>query len=127
MYFHGTNAELAIGELLYPGDELGLNTNGGDSSVIYLTTDEHSDRTAAVHEAYTWARTACMVAEDEYPDAYASAYVYIVEALEEVIADDHDDVAVECVKTGAAVIVGMVAVDQLEQFDTGYGDKYLNY
>ena len=129
-FFHGTDAVLAVGDTLYPGDALGVSVNKGDSAHVYMTTDEfvpvEGDATdMAIGEAYAWARTACMIAEDERGEECPTAFVYIVEPIGTVGKDAHEDVGQECVRADAALIVGIIDSHSLLSHDTGFGDTYI--
>lgn len=137
IFFHGTDADLNIGDVLVPGSVLNVSANYGRSEHVYMTwdnfiPDEDEELTAhvvALKEAYAWARTACMVAEDERGEEDVQAFVYIVEPLGEVFPDDScdDGVGDEAVRTSSAVIVGVVDVYDLFDFRPAYGDDYLNF
>lgn len=124
-FFHGTNADLSIGDLLLPGALLHVTANHGRSEHVYMTSDSLVDYDYAVKEAYAWARTACMVAEDEGTDEEPEAYVYIVEPLEAVEADGGEDVGDEAFRTGTARIIGVVDAYDLLQHHTGHGNSYI--
>lgn len=134
-YFHGTNVDLPIGEILVPGVELGESRNHGRSEHVYMTWDGFSDNPdvgygTAVREAFAWALTACMVAEDEGDDETQQAYVYIVEPLGEVEPDEACDeqVGEESVRTSSARIVGVMDPYELQLHlpYPFYGEDYLN-
>jgi hypothetical protein len=128
-YFHGTDADLEIGDILLPGSKLSTTRNYGRSEHVYLTTDSFDAKDAhdiAVREALAWARTACMVAEDEGHNEDPFAFVYIVEPIGEVESDGSEDVGEEAVRCGSARIVGMVDYETLLDYLPAYGKSYLN-
>lgn len=126
-FYHGTNAELNIGDILIPGIELGVTANHGRSNHVYLTNDEQVGEDIAMREAYKWAATACSVAEDEETDPDPTAYVYIVEPLGGIEPDgcSDGDVGEEAVRTTSAVIVGVVDPYDLYAYRPNYGKHYL--
>lgn len=133
-YFHGTNADLQLGELLVPGAHLGVSSNHDRSDHVYLTwdgfnsSDVEEAKEYAMKEAYAWARTACMVAEDETGDDDQHAYVYIVEPIGSVEADGSTDEGVgeEAVRCGSARIIGVVDAYDLYDLRPSFGQNYLN-
>lgn len=133
MFFHGTNVDLPIGAILVPGVELD-SSNYGRSSHVYVTHDgfmpEDPDvdpYDVALREAFAWARTACMIAE-ESSDEEQSAFVYIVEPLGAVEEDGSEDVGAEAVRTSSARIVGVMDHYDLEEYlpSPFHGESYLN-
>ena len=135
-FFHGTDADLQVGDILVPGSTLGVSANHGRSEHVYMTCDnftpqvdsKFSSYEIALKEAYSWARTACMVAEDEREDEFPQAYVYIVEPLGEVEADGSLDegVGLEAVRTNEAKIIGIIDNYDLYEFCPPFGSTYLN-
>lgn len=130
-YFHGTNADLPIGAVLLPGEQLGVSMNHGRSKHVYMTTDTFTEangkgRSVAVREALAWARTACMVEEEEDDDAEPYAFVYIVQPLGDVEPDSSEDVGEEAVRTSHAVIIGVVEEEELYDYLPAYGKSYLS-
>lgn len=133
-YFHGTNADLQLGEILIPGSALGVSANHGRSDHVYLTwdgfnpSDVEAAKAYAMKEAYAWARTACMVAEDETGDDDQQAYVYIVEPVGAVEPDGSldEEVGEEAVRCGSARIVSVVDGYDLYDFRPSFGQDYLN-
>lgn len=126
-FYHGTNADLEIGDILVPGEVLSVSANYGRSAHVYMTTDEFgANNDTAIREAYMWARTACMVAEDEEIEEDPCAYVYVVEPLGAVEADGGEDVGEEAVRTSTARIVGIVdGYDLLSDYPMTYGKSYI--
>jgi hypothetical protein len=126
-FFHGTNADLNIGDILLPGDQLSTNMNHGRSAHVYMTADQAAgvSEGTAISEAYAWARTACMVAEDEDAEEDQCAYVYIVEPCGSVEVDGSDDVGEEAFRTTSAVITGFVDPYDLYEMKPGFGNHYL--
>lgn len=131
MYFHGTDADLPIGAILVPGAALENSKDHGRSDHVYLTCDGGSSDgyDVAVREALGWARTACMVAEDDGNNENPTAFVYIVEPLGEVEPDNaiDDQVGSEAVRTTSARIVGVLDHYDLELYlpSPCYGPTYL--
>jgi hypothetical protein len=134
-FYHGTNVDLAIGDILVPGVQLGGSTNHGRSEHVYMTWDGFTEDAnegyrVALTEALAWARTACMVAEDEQGAEDPEAFVYIVEPLGEVLSDDSGDEQVgdEARRTSSARIIGVVDSYDLELYlpKPCYGATYLS-
>lgn len=134
-FYHGTNADLAIGDILVPGAQLGVSVNHGRSEHVYITwdgftSDEDEGYRVAMTEALAWARTACMVAEDEQDAEDPEAFVYIVEPLGAVEPDGAIDeqVGEEARRTSSARIIGVVDPYDLELYlpKPCYGSTYLS-
>jgi hypothetical protein len=128
-FFHGTDTYLPVGSILVPGVEIDQVRNYGRSNHVYMTTDHNNpEDDIAIREAYAWARTACMVTEDENEDEIeAFAFVYIVEPLGDVVADGGEDVGEEAVRTSSARIIGCVSEDVLVDYVPGFGKSYLYF
>jgi len=129
VYYHGTDADLVIGDILIPGAELGVSANHGRSNHVYMTTDTFDAPDAkdiALTEAFMWARTACMVAEDEREEEDPTAFVYIVEPIGAVEADGGEDVGDEAVRCGSARIIGYVDGYDLLDYMPAYGKSYIS-
>jgi hypothetical protein len=136
-YFHGTNADLSVGDILIPGTQLPDVKDHGRSEHVYLTWDAFivdeddevegfSSEDIAIREAYSWARVACSVAEDEGSEKDQQAFVYVVEPVTAVEQDAAGDVGPEAVRTTAARIIAVLDGYDLEVFAPRYGSSYLN-
>ncbi len=102
-YFHGTNAELQIGDILVPGVQIGKDF--GRSNHVYLVSDENCTNAVAI--ARCWAEVA--VEMDESSNT-TSPNVYTVQPLGEVEKDNacDDQVGEESFRTSSAVITSVV-------------------
>lgn len=131
-FFHGTHADLEIGDTILTGMDTG--NDHGRSQHVYMTHaasthPESTEYTEAVADAYSWARAACAVAAERNDDEDVEAFVYMVAPVGEVETDEEDGAGVNTVRTaGYARIVGVVDAYDLEALlPAGFvGNTFLN-
>lgn len=97
-YFHGTDVQLNIGEVLVPGILIGKDY--GRSNHVYLTLDDPQ-------KALSWAKTAASMS-----DTPSMVYVYTVDPVGVVEEDNacDDGAGEESFRTSSAVITGVHTV-----------------
>lgn len=100
-YFHGTDAQLEIGDVLVPGALIGKDY--GRSNHVYITLNDPE-------KALSWAKTAASMS-----DTPSMVYVYTVEPVGAVEEDEacDDGAGEESFRTSSAVITGFYTVSCL--------------
>lgn len=134
LYFHGTAADLEIGDSIVTGTETGADH--GRSEHVYMTysssyTLGSVESKKAIADAYAWARASCAVAAENNPEFAedVEAFVYLVSPVGEVEADEEDGAGNNTVRTaGYARINAVISAYDLEALlPAGFvGEKYLD-
>lgn len=115
MFFHGSQHDLNIGDILVPGEEIGFSDNGGHSQHVYIVaTSGYS--LSEVEEGSYYKRTFDYAIADALfwggKNDSQKTYVYVVEPLAEVTYDETDRYSPSSMKTDKARIVQKYVWDE---------------